>query len=139
MLKTRFNKKGVVLFIVLSTLLIVVALASVVLSVILSHSRLTQHQSGRIQAYYATKAGIDFALEQLRLGVWSYPANCPNTNPATCTVGDTQFPDSIKNHRVDIIFCPSGQICYGSTTPCVPPSGSGINFCVNATATYITP
>jgi len=68
MFKLRFNKKGVVLLIVLGTLLVVVSLATVVLSLMLSHSRLTHHQTSRIQAYYAAMAGVNYAIEKLRVG-----------------------------------------------------------------------
>jgi len=63
-----FTKKGIALFMVLGTLLVVTTLAFVILNIILSHPRLTQHQVGRIQAYYAAQAGINYAIEKLRLG-----------------------------------------------------------------------
>jgi Tfp pilus assembly protein PilX len=75
-----FKKKGVVLFIVLGTLLVVVSLATVILSLILSHARLTYHQTSRIQAYYASQSGINYALEKLRLG---NDANWPATGTYT--------------------------------------------------------
>ena len=137
----RFKRKGVVLFIVLGTLLVVVILAAVILSLILSHSRLTLHQTSRIQAYSAALAGTNYALEMLRTGVWTYsPTNsCPDTNPATCIVTDSAFPKTIANQQVGIIFCPSGQTCSGSSAVCNPPPG--YNFCINTTAiyTYTTP
>ena len=78
MFKIRFKKKGVVLLVVLGMLLVVVSLVTVILSLILSHARLTHHQTSRIQAYYAAMAGINYGLEKLRLG------NDPNW-PATTT------------------------------------------------------
>ena len=71
MFKIRFKKKGVVLFIVLGMLLVVVSLATVILSLILSHARLTYHQTSRIQAYYAVLAGMNLARENLRNGTWT--------------------------------------------------------------------
>jgi len=62
------HKKGVVLLIVLGTLLVVASLVAVILSLILSHARHTHHQTSRIQAYYAAQAGMNLALEQLRVG-----------------------------------------------------------------------
>jgi Tfp pilus assembly protein PilX len=73
MLKLKSAKRGVALFIVLGTILIVVILANVVLSIILSHSRLTHHQISRIRAHYAGLAGMNYALEQLRTGTWTWP------------------------------------------------------------------
>jgi hypothetical protein len=72
MLKSKSARRGVALFIVLGTILIVVILANVVLSIILSHSRLTHHQISRIRAHYAGLAGMNYALEQLRTGTWVY-------------------------------------------------------------------
>jgi hypothetical protein len=62
------NKKGIVLFIVLATVLIIVILSGVILSIISSQSRLTHHQASRIKAYYAGKGIMNYALEMLRKG-----------------------------------------------------------------------
>lgn len=62
------GQKGVVLLLVLGTLLVVIILANVVLSIVSSQSRLTHHQVSRIQAYYASQAAVNYALEKLRLG-----------------------------------------------------------------------
>lgn len=100
-------KKGVALFIVLGTILIVVILANVVLNIILSQSRLTHHQVSRIRAYYAGLAGMNFALEQLRTGTWPYSTTyClrnPNNPAHLCTgvppaniVGDPDMPYEVR-------------------------------------------
>jgi hypothetical protein len=60
------NKKGVLLFIVLGTIIVVAALSTVILRIILSQSRLTHHQVSRIQSQYAAKAGLNYALDKLR-------------------------------------------------------------------------
>jgi Tfp pilus assembly protein PilX len=60
------NRKGVLLFIVLATIIVVVTLSTVILRIILSQSRLTHHQVSRIQAQYAAKAGVFYALDKLR-------------------------------------------------------------------------
>jgi hypothetical protein len=70
------NKKGVILFIVLGVVFIVIILSGVILSIISSHSRLTQHQVSRIRAYYAGKGIMNYALERLRTGDW-----VPSTSP----------------------------------------------------------
>jgi len=61
------NKKGALLFIVLATIIVVVTLSIVILRIMLSQSRLTHHQVSRIQAQYAAKAGVLYALDKLRL------------------------------------------------------------------------
>ena len=128
------NKKGQLLFIVLGTLIVVATLSTVMLRIMLSQSRLTHHQVGRIQAQYVAKAGMVFALEMLRTGVWAYsPVNsCPN--PTGCSVPDSSFPSSIINQRALVIFCPAGSTCQLASKPCSPPSGS--NFCINSTAVF---
>ena len=90
----RFKRKGVVLFIVLGTLLVVVILAAVILSLILSHSRLTLHQTSRIQAYSAALAGMNLARENLRNGTWTTtPLGSPYTLcKSGCTVNDADMP-----------------------------------------------
>jgi Tfp pilus assembly protein PilX len=110
------NKKGVALYFVLAILLVVIILANVVLNFVSSQQRLTSHQVKRVQAYYAAQAGINYALEQLRLnnatynnsgngGTWRIcGTNYKSSNPPTTTnicngVGnltEPTFPPSIN-------------------------------------------
>jgi len=60
------SKKGVVLLIVLGTVLVVVFLATAILTIISSHSRLTNHQVSRIKAYYAGKGMMNYVLDKMR-------------------------------------------------------------------------
>jgi Tfp pilus assembly protein PilX len=99
---TGFAKKGIALFMVLGTLLVVTILAFIMLNIILSHSRLTQHQVGRIQAYYAAQAGMNYALEMLRTGAWTVG----NSYTWTFDVGDFH-PASIVNNSVLITIKPT--------------------------------
>ena len=62
----KSNRQGVILIIVLGILMIVITLATVILRVISSQSRLTHHQVSRIQAQYAAKAAMVYTLEKLR-------------------------------------------------------------------------
>ncbi len=64
------SKKGVALFIALSTVLIVVVLANIILNIISSQSRLTHHEVSRVRAYYAAQAGINYVIDQLTKGAW---------------------------------------------------------------------
>jgi len=74
------GNKGIVLFIVLGTIVVVMVLANIVLHIVNSQSRLTHHQVSRIQSYYAAQAGANYAREMLRLNnaAWT-----PATGTAT--------------------------------------------------------
>ncbi len=142
MFKIRFNKGGVVLLIVLGTLLIVTSLATVILSLILSHRRLTYHQTSRIQAYYAAQAGMNYAYEMLRLGpaAGGWAPN-PNACPAPgCSLRDLDsqfaatFPISIQDVR--IILISPGPDVVGCNTTAATPVPAGITACIQTTATY---
>jgi len=63
------NKKGIAIFMVLATILIVVVLANVILTIISNQSRLTRHEVNRIQAYYSAQAALIYTLEKIRVGV----------------------------------------------------------------------
>ena len=125
------NKEGTILFIVVAIIMVVSVLATAMLRTIANQSRLTHHQVSRIQAQYAAKAGMVYALDRLRLGTWTFaPSSCPN--PLGCAVVDPSFPPSIQS--VTVIFCPAGIICKGSTVACNPPAG--LNFCINSVFDY---
>jgi Tfp pilus assembly protein PilX len=133
----KVNRKGIVLLLVITVILIVVILGEIILKIAASQARLTRHQAGRIQAYYAAFAGINYALDKLRAGTWYFsPTNtCLNTTP--CILGPStsteyDFPKSIQNREVQIVFCEPDTKC--GTAWCNPPSG--IDFCVQAMANY---
>ncbi|MDD5252860.1 MAG: hypothetical protein WC416_00960 [Candidatus Omnitrophota bacterium] len=73
------SRKGVILFIVLGTIIVVLTLSTVILRIMLSQTRLTHHQVSRIQAQYAAKAGINYALEMLRTNDPNWPATTEYT------------------------------------------------------------
>ena len=122
--------------------MVVSFLAIVVLRIVSNQASLTHHQVSRIQAQYAAKAAMVYALEQLRLGNWRYapPFNsCPN--PGGCPINDPSLPISVYNppantNNVRVIFCPAGSRCQGSNVSCTPPVGSNINFCINSFVSY---
>jgi Tfp pilus assembly protein PilX len=98
------NKKGVVLFIVIGVVMVVAWLSIVTLRIISSQSRLTHHQLSRIRAYYADKAGMNLAFDQLRTGAWTqhstaikyYCINGKVDPEAACTLpifSDTLLPN----------------------------------------------
>ncbi len=131
--KQKQDKKGVVLLIVIGTVFIAIFLANVVLNIITSHGRLTLHQVSRIQAHYAAMAGVNYALERLRVGTWN-TGSCPNL--ASCQLSaldpnfSTTFPPSVSQVSI-IIRPPQGT---DSTAPCYNPPGN--SACVSATADY---
>lgn len=128
MLKVRLGEKGVVLFIVLGVILITATLSAVILSLVVSHYRLTHHQSSRIQSYYASMAGVNYALEQLRTGAWIAGINCTVNSPCILPFAADDFkPASIVGNSVSIVIRQPGPNCS-------PPSGSSV--CISTTATY---
>lgn len=117
MFKPGINRRGVVLFIVLATLLVVVSLSSVILSIILNNARITYHQTNRIEAYYAAMAGVNLAIEKLRDGSWT--TNSYTLCSSGCSVNDGDMP-----YRVDIDILALGT------------SIDGIGRKITAKATY---
>lgn len=119
------------LFIVLGVVLITATLAAAILSLVLSHYRLTHHQTSRIQAYYASMAGVNYALEQLRNGTWIAGTHCtPATQPACSPPLDlgTDFKPASVN-SVSIVIKQPGPNCS-------PPIGSSACIDVKAAYTY---
>jgi Tfp pilus assembly protein PilX len=60
------NRRGIILFIVIMVVMVVAILSTIILRVVTNHSTLTHHQVSRIQAEYAAKAGVIYALDTLR-------------------------------------------------------------------------
>jgi len=76
------GNKGIVLFMVLGTILVIVILANVILGIITNQSRITHHQVSRIQAFYAAQAGVNYAREMIRTNNPAW-APVPAIPPAT--------------------------------------------------------
>lgn len=134
--KFKTKERGIVLFVVLATILVVILLANVILSIISSQSRLTHHQVSRIQAYYAAQAGINYAYEMLRKGTWATPSS--SSDPVQeytlcngCTgankIDEPSLPSSVK--EVKITVYPKGN------SSCQNPP-SGVPACITAKADY---
>jgi Tfp pilus assembly protein PilX len=104
------DKRGVLVFIVLGVIMVVVILSTVTLRIVASHSRLTHHQVSRIQAQYAAKAGVIYALDKLRRnddgvcwppsGPFPYTRIMRSSVPAACVVIEAALPTSVS--QVDI-------------------------------------
>jgi len=144
----RKRLKGVVLFIVLAVLMIVVIMSIIILRIMSSQNRLTHHQVSRIQAYYASLAGINLAYDMLRqgdnnFGNWPQPASQPGgyyirylckttTSDANCAsaIIDADIPASIKFVKVTV----TDKTAASPPRPCNPPNNSQV--CIDATTTY---
>jgi len=138
-MKKLFENKGIALFMALALLMVVVIFANVILTLMLNQSRITQHQIGRIQAYYAGVAGMNLALDNLRTGDWIFGVDC--TPAAPCQVVDAAMIDPLgittAVQVVDIVFCPTNTICSGVGNLCNPPTAD-LDFCVDTRITYLT-
>ena len=66
-------KKGVVLVIVMGVMLVVFTLALVALFLMTQESRVAEHKIKRMRGYFAAKAGVVDAYEQLRVGAVASP------------------------------------------------------------------
>lgn len=115
------DKKGVVLAIVVSMVLVVSILIGVALRIASNQSRLIHHQVSRIQAYYASMAGINYAFEKLRRGndpaCWPASGNFTRrllrSGAGACDITDPDLPASIL--RVDILVGSPGAGIDGTT------------------------
>ena len=132
------------LLVVMATILVVMGLTSAILNIVSSHYRLTHHQVSRIQAYYASMAGINYAYEKLRTNdsAWK-PAddetktfflcrvldNCPPAPAGASSnkIEESNFPVSIQSVKIEVI----GK----DVSNCNPPPDD-TGFCIKAAANY---
>ena len=97
------NNRGIMLFIVLGVIMVLALLSTVIMRVVSNQSRLTHHQVSRIQAMYAAKAGVIYALDKLRRNDVGWTSNLQFLKTmcqSGCDVNDLSLPPSIQ--RVDI-------------------------------------
>jgi Tfp pilus assembly protein PilX len=144
----KFDKKGVALFMVLATILIIIVLASIVLTIISSQSRLTHHKVSRIQAYYAALAGMNYAFDNLRKGTstWPMPTDTPpnTTNFYTRSLpADPNLPGSVGSVTMVVAYRGATATLDGinvpGCSPCNPPDDVHLCICTKATYTYTSP
>ena len=119
----KTSQRGTALVIVLGVILVVTMLSAIVISFMLSQSRLTKHQIDHTKARYAAQSAVNYALEMMRLGCWTAGQNYTicNTAAAGCSepnVTDTDFP-----WRANISIGSQGSCISGTT-------------CINATVNY---
>jgi len=110
------NRKGVLLFIVLGTIIVVATLSIVILRIVLNQSRFTHHQVSRIQSQYAARAGVNYALDKLRRNddanwpaTGSYMRTMRRTGTTIPDFDEPNLPGSID--RVEItVYAPGSGI-----------------------------
>jgi type II secretory pathway pseudopilin PulG len=112
----KSNRKGMILFIVLGTIMVVSILSTVILRIILTQSRLTHHQLSRIQSQYAAKAGINYALEMLRVNDSNWPATGEYTRimrqsgSSLPDFNEPNLPGSVSRVEITVYGVNSGPI-----------------------------
>ncbi len=136
------DKRGIILFIVIGIIIVVVILSAVILRIISNQARLTHHQVSRIQAQYAAKAGVLYALDKLRrsnpadpdFACWPATNTYTNTmlssgsatfGPPPCVVIESALPSSIS--------LPDGKV---EITVGLPPVSGTRKVSAKATYTY---
>ena len=124
----KLGKKGIVLFVVLMTVVMVIILGTIVLGVMLSQNRFSHHKVSRIQAYYASLAGIRYVSEMLRQRDLN-PATTTACSPAaTCSAwvpSDSGSPTGTGTNSVCAVLCRSSSCTTSSfvTSNCSSPIG----------------
>jgi Tfp pilus assembly protein PilX len=91
---TFFSHKGIATLLVLFVILLAVIIANAVLIIISSQFRLSHHQVSRIRAFYAVQAGVNYAVEKLRLGQWS--TGTYTICGSGCDVNDPDIPYQVN-------------------------------------------
>ena len=139
MFKFKFGTKGMVLLVVLATLLVLISLAVAVLSLILSHNRLTGHQVNRIKAYYAALAGMNLAMEEMRNGNW-LPSSATTyclCSTATCPALPTGPCSSVAANVIDSEIAYSVAITVDRLGSSIDAVGRKISTKVVYTSSYV--
>ena len=112
------NKKGTILVLVLGVIFVVVIFSAIIVSLMLSQSRLTKHQVDRTKAYYVGQAASNYALEMMRIGVAGWIPNnlvitknfCKNiTTTCPCDVCDEDFA-----YNATVRISPKDASTYGT-------------------------
>lgn len=142
MIKIKSSTQGAALFITLFTVMVIIILANIILGVMLNNSRLTRHRVGRIQAYYADLAGVNYALDRLRLGTDPlFPLLAPAVPPANYIV------NICNTNAACNITLPAGMVCH-INEPAFPcnvrfvtirvdgPTAAGNPHTINASSDY---
>lgn len=101
------NTSAIALLLVLVTIVVVVIVANAALRLMLNQYRLSHHQTSRVRAYYASLAGMNLALEKIRLNEWppspeggaiTYGCinGCIDATPTYTLIQDTDIPYNVQ-------------------------------------------
>lgn len=103
------RRSGMALYLVLAVLIVTFIVAGMSLNLVLSQSRLTHHSVSRVQAYYAAKLGMNYAIEMLSNNdtTWS-SAGTYTICRSGCTHNETDLPGSINDISVIVGALGSG-------------------------------
>jgi Tfp pilus assembly protein PilX len=139
------DKKGMVLYLVLVSILVALVLASAILNLLLNQARLSHHEQSRVQAYYAAMAGANYAFARLKTGnqsdCWYNPSTkSPNTyytnnicksppspcissdhpTAASCVLIDDSLPHSISQVAITVCGTTGTEVptCCSQRPPC---------------------
>lgn len=107
------KKKGIALFVVLATTLVVLILAILIITISFSNARFTHHQASRIQAYYAAQASLNYAFQRLSENdlQWTTAGSHTFGRPASgAEIIDESLPNSIRIITVTVGAPDSGNI-----------------------------
>lgn len=136
MVNPAMYKRGALLLIVIMTIVVAIILSNVILNMMLSQGRLSINELRRIQAKYASMAGINWAYQNLIRGnpLFIPAGNCVRNS---LTDSDTTFPSSINS--IDVYVASPGAVCINAlgqqvTEPCSPPTGAEV--CLSSVADY---
>ncbi len=103
----KIPKKGVTIVIVMGMLIFMTVLAGVVLAIISSQARLTNHQFRRTRAYYQLWGAMNVALDDLRTGTVPCAPTCtynsilPGLGNVDITIEDPD-PDNISQVKITV-------------------------------------
>ncbi|MDD5432931.1 MAG: hypothetical protein PHO70_08135 [Candidatus Omnitrophica bacterium] len=141
MVESKRNDRGVILFIVLGTILVVVFLANAILALISNQTRFTHHQVSRIQGYYASWAGINYAYEMLSNGGLAIPTvNNPRIITMCAPGGGCTINENFDNNAAGTrTAVQSVRITIANINDAIcgnPPPPAGAQACIRSTADY---
>lgn len=149
MSEAKTRKKGVVLFIVLASIIVLIALANVLLSIISNQARLTGHQLGRVQAYYAATGGLGVAYDRLYFKAWAIPAagahnefaicrepGAPVPGGVACTWTDRALPNNVPYILISVAGRNTGTYGVGGVNFPACPAGIVSDACIFSFVNY---
>jgi hypothetical protein len=132
-----------VLFVVLGVIIFAVILGSVVLNIVLSNTALSRKHVGRVQAYYAALAGMNYGYERLSRNDdstnWPMPASGTHYTNYICNSSFHPCPGYVVNDETLVrgIRQIAITVSERSDSACISHSPPvGVDACIMARVTY---